>query len=74
LLIDIRIRTNTSGTYSGGTKTCGSGTETLVDPDLFFTEYFPVQDPETRKQVEQYFKWEGADAQGRKFNQGKIFK
>jgi hypothetical protein len=41
---------------------------------LFICSSFPVQDPETRKQVEQYFKWEGADAQGRKFNQGKIFK
>jgi hypothetical protein len=33
-----------------------------------------MQDPEVRRQVEQYFKWEGTDAQGRKFNQGKIFK
>jgi len=32
------------------------------------------KDQEARKQVEQYFKWEGGDAQGRKFNQGKIFK
>ena len=29
---------------------------------------------ETKKLVEQYFKWEGADLKGRKFNQGKIFK
>jgi hypothetical protein len=33
-----------------------------------------LQDPEVRKQVEQYFKWEGCDSQGRNFNQGKIFK
>jgi elongation factor 1-gamma len=29
---------------------------------------------DTKKLVEQYFKWEGADEKGRKFNQGKIFK
>jgi len=29
---------------------------------------------ETKKLVEQYFKWEGTDKEGRKFNQGKIFK
>lgn len=29
---------------------------------------------ETKKLVEQYFKWEGCDNGGRKFNQGKIFK
>lgn len=33
-----------------------------------------ADDPETKKLVEQYFKWEGADLEGRKFNQGKIFK
>merc|ERR1711988_713320 len=31
-------------------------------------------DPETRKMVDQYWKWEGEDKEGRKFNQGKIFK
>merc|ERR1719422_2693706 len=30
--------------------------------------------PETRKMVDQYWKWEGTDKEGRKFNQGKIFK
>lgn len=30
--------------------------------------------PETKKTVEQYFSWLGTDNQGRKFNQGKIFK
>ncbi|XP_064097694.1 elongation factor 1-gamma-like [Macrobrachium nipponense] len=29
---------------------------------------------ETKKLVDQYFKWTGADNKGRKFNQGKIFK
>nr|ACO15351.1 Elongation factor 1-gamma [Caligus clemensi] len=29
---------------------------------------------ETKKLVEQYMKWEGTDKEGRKFNQGKIFK
>ena len=29
---------------------------------------------ETKKQVNDYFKWEGKDAKGRAFNQGKIFK
>merc|ERR1711862_849412 len=29
---------------------------------------------ETKKLVDQYFKWEGTDKEGRKFNQGKIFK
>ena len=29
---------------------------------------------ETKKMVEDYFKWEGEDEKGRKFNQGKIFK
>jgi len=32
------------------------------------------KDAETKKQVEQYWKWEGVDDKGRKFNQGKIFK
>merc|ERR1712024_284065 len=31
-------------------------------------------DPETRKMADQYWKWEGEDKEGRKFNQGKIFK
>jgi len=30
--------------------------------------------PETKALVEQYWKWEGQDSEGRKFNQGKIFK
>ena len=30
--------------------------------------------PETKTVVNQYWKWEGTDSQGRKFNQGKIFK
>lgn len=33
-----------------------------------------ADDPETKRLVEQYFKWEGEDKEGRKFNQGKIFK
>jgi len=30
--------------------------------------------PDTKALVEQYWKWEGKDIEGRKFNQGKIFK
>ena len=30
--------------------------------------------PETKAMVNQYWKWEGTDKDGRKFNQGKIFK
>merc|ERR1719225_559060 len=30
--------------------------------------------PETKTIVNQYWKWEGTDCEGRKFNQGKIFK
>ena len=30
--------------------------------------------PETKTMVNQYWKWEGVDKDGRKFNQGKIFK
>merc|ERR1711931_159935 len=37
---------------------------TKLDPDS----------EETKKMVDQYFKWVGEDKQGRKFNQGKIFK
>lgn len=29
---------------------------------------------ETKQLIEQYFRWEGKDKQGRDFNQGKIFK
>lgn len=30
--------------------------------------------PDTKKLVQDYFSWTGVDKQGRKFNQGKIFK
>jgi len=30
--------------------------------------------PETKKMVQDYLSWEGTDKEGRKFNQGKIFK
>jgi elongation factor 1-gamma len=30
--------------------------------------------PEARAVVEQYWRWEGKDLQGRRFNQGKVFK
>lgn len=32
------------------------------------------KDPATKEMVNQYWKWEGADKEGRNFNQGKIFK
>jgi len=33
-----------------------------------------TKDPGVVSLVNQYWKWEGADLDGRKFNQGKIFK
>jgi len=33
-----------------------------------------ANDPEVKKMVDNYFSWQGTDAQGRKFAQGKIFK
>jgi len=43
---------------------CGSYTWTKLEPTS----------EETKKLVSQYWKWEGEDAQGRKFNEGKILK
>jgi len=38
-----------------------------------WTKLDPKSD-DTKKMVADYFAWEGCDKQGRKFNQGKIFK
>ena len=45
-----------------------------IDYSSYEWKKLDPKDPETKKQVEQYFKWEGEDVKGRKFNQGKIFK
>lgn len=45
-----------------------------VDYASYTWHKLDTKDPEARRQVEQYFRWEGADSQGRPFNQGKIFK
>merc|ERR1711892_1408195 len=52
--------------------------ELNVDWQVDYSSYeWKKMDPsttETKAMVEQYWKWEGQDKEGRKFNQGKIFK
>ena len=45
-----------------------------VDYSSYEWKKLDPNDAETKKMVEQYWKWEGCDKDGRKFNQGKIFK
>jgi len=45
-----------------------------VDYSSYEWKKLDPADAETKKQVEQYWKWEGCDNDGRKFYQGKIFK
>jgi len=45
-----------------------------VDYESYDWKKLDPDAPETKKMVDQYFKWIGADNKGRKFNQGKIFK
>merc|ERR1711962_1832658 len=45
-----------------------------VDYESYDWKKLDADAPETRKLVDQYFKWIGEDNKGRKFNQGKIFK
>lgn len=45
-----------------------------VDYEVYDWKKLDPKSEETKKMVEQYFSWSGTDKQGRKFNQGKIFK
>ncbi|XP_072391362.1 elongation factor 1-gamma [Diabrotica undecimpunctata] len=45
-----------------------------VDYESYEWKKLDAKSEETKKLVEQYFSWTGTDKQGRKFNQGKIFK
>merc|ERR1712212_152017 len=45
-----------------------------VDYESYDWKKLDADAPETKKLVDQYFKWTGEDSKGRKFNQGKIFK
>ena len=45
-----------------------------IDYNSYDWKKLDAKSDETKKLVEQYFKWEGTDLTGRKFNQGKIFK
>uniref|UniRef100_A0A2M3ZYP9 Elongation factor 1-gamma n=1 Tax=Anopheles triannulatus TaxID=58253 RepID=A0A2M3ZYP9_9DIPT len=45
-----------------------------VDYEVYDWKKLNPADESTKKLVEQYFSWSGTDKQGRKFNQGKIFK
>jgi len=45
-----------------------------VDYEVYSWTKLDPKAPETKKMVQDYLSWEGTDKQGRKFNQGKIFK
>ncbi len=45
-----------------------------VDYETYTWTKLDPSSPETKKLVQTYFSWEGKDKEGRKFNQGKIFK
>lgn len=45
-----------------------------VDYDCYEWKKLDPKSEETKKLVQQYFSWSGTDKNGRKFNQGKIFK
>lgn len=45
-----------------------------IDYESYDWKKLDPKSPETKKLVTQYFSWTGTDKQGRKFNQGKIFK
>ena len=44
-----------------------------IDYESYDWKKLDADSPETKKMVEEYFKWEG-EFGGKKFNQGKIFK
>lgn len=45
-----------------------------VDYEVYDWKKLDAKSEETKKLVQQYFSWSGTDKDGRKFNQGKIFK
>jgi len=45
-----------------------------IDYESYEWKKLDADTDETKKLVDQYFKWTGEDSKGRKFNQGKIFK
>jgi len=45
-----------------------------IDYETYTWTKLDPQSADTKKMVEEYFAWTGADKEGRKFNQGKIFK
>ncbi|XP_076273118.1 elongation factor 1-gamma [Rhynchophorus ferrugineus] len=45
-----------------------------IDYEVYDWKKLDPSSEETKKLVQQYFSWSGADKEGRKFNQGKIFK
>jgi elongation factor 1-gamma len=45
-----------------------------IDYETYDWKKLDAKSEETKKLVTQYFSWAGADKEGRKFNQGKIFK
>jgi elongation factor 1-gamma len=45
-----------------------------VDYEVYAWTKLDPKSPETKKLVQTYLSWEGTDKEGRKFNQGKIFK
>lgn len=45
-----------------------------IDYEVYDWKKLDVKSEETKKLVTQYFSWTGTDKDGRKFNQGKIFK
>jgi len=45
-----------------------------IDYESYSWKKLDAKAPETKKMVQDYFSWEGMDKEGRKFNQGKIFK
>lgn len=45
-----------------------------IDYEVYDWKKLDAKSEETKKLVTQYFSWTGADKDGRKFNQGKIFK
>jgi len=71
---------NNNSTISGIWVWRGHDLAFELSPDwqIDYTSYdwkkLDTNSDETKKLVEQYFKWEGTDLKGRKFNQGKIFK
>jgi len=45
-----------------------------IDYETYAWTKLDPKAPETKKMIQDYFSWEGTDKEGRKFNQGKIFK